>query len=202
MPFLDRVIAAVTRPESEAARREARAKARAAATTGDWLSQVLAHHLQIEDAFAATQHAVNVAERIQSRTRLALLLTGHSNAEESILYPALASVDEKVHASMAYNEQAAVKVQMALLESLPPMSQDFLDKLEHIRFAVAHHMYEEEGTWFLELRRKLPSADQDKLGERYLAEFDRYVGTDLESGANGNYRPYFPEALLQSPQLE
>jgi hypothetical protein len=52
MPFLDRVIAAVTRPESESARREARAKARSAATTGDWLSQVLAHHLQIEDAFA------------------------------------------------------------------------------------------------------------------------------------------------------
>ena len=202
MPFLDRVIAAVTRPESESARREARARARAAATTGDWLSQVLAHHLQIEEAFAATQHAMSVTERIQSQTRLALLLTGHANAEESVLYPALARVDEKAHASTAYNEQAAVKVQMALLESLPPMSQDFLDKLEHIRFAVAHHMYEEEGTWFLELRRKLPSADQDRLGERYLKEFDRYVGTDLESGVNGDYRPYFPDALLQTPQLD
>jgi hypothetical protein len=38
----------------------------------------------------------------------------------------------------------AAKVQMALLEDVPPKSQAFLDKLEHIRGAVAHHLYEEE----------------------------------------------------------
>jgi len=38
----------------------------------------------------------------------------------------------------------AAKVQMALLEDVPPKSQTFLDKLEHIRGAVAHHVYEEE----------------------------------------------------------
>lgn len=45
---------------------------------------------------------------------------------------------------MGYNEQVMVKTQMAILEKLDPMSQDFDDKLEHIRDAVTH--YQEEGT--------------------------------------------------------
>jgi hypothetical protein len=52
----------------------------------------------------------------------------------------------------AYAEQAAIKTQMAFLEGMAPMTRDFLDKLEQIRNAVAHHMYGEEGTWFLELK--------------------------------------------------
>jgi hypothetical protein len=60
------------------------------------------------------------------------------------------------------------------------MSQDFLDKLEHIRGAVAHHVYEEESKWFLELRENVPSADQLKLSKRYEEEFTRYVGGDVE----------------------
>jgi hypothetical protein len=47
MSILDKVVAAVTPPESEDARKEARAKARGAARPGDWLSMVLDHHLQI-----------------------------------------------------------------------------------------------------------------------------------------------------------
>ncbi len=75
---------------------------------------------------------------------------------------------------MGYNEQALAKIQMALLEKLPPMSDDFQDKLEHIEGAVLHHMYEEEGTWFLELKQK--GEDQDRLTARFREEFDRYIG--------------------------
>ena len=82
---------------------------------------------------------------------------------------------------MAYTEQAAAKIQMGLLETLAPMSQDYLDKLEHIRGAVAHHVYEEEGTWFLELKEKLPAPDQVKLTQRYREEFDRYMGRDAST---------------------
>jgi hypothetical protein len=67
---------------------------------------------------------------------------------------------------------------MALLEKMAPMTQDYLDKLEHIRGAVAHHVYEEEGTWFLELHEKAARAEQAKLGQRYQEEFERYVGND------------------------
>jgi hypothetical protein len=180
MSILDKVVAAVTPPESEEARKEARAKALAAATPGDWLSMVLEHHQQIEQAFAEVKSAANPAARLAAHKTLAVILTGHSNAEESVLYPALAGADEKSHATMAYAEQAAAKTQMGLLEKLPPMSQDYLDKLEHIRGAVAHHVYEEEGTWFIELKEKVPTADQTRLSQRYAEEFDRYVGDVAE----------------------
>jgi hemerythrin superfamily protein len=94
--------------------------------------------------------------RIAAHKKLAVILTGHSNAEESVIYPALAGADEKRDAMSAYGEQAAAKVQMGLLETILPMSQDFLDKLEHIRGAVAHHVYEEESKWFVELRENFP----------------------------------------------
>jgi hypothetical protein len=178
MSVLDKVIAAVTPPESEESRKEARAKARAAAVSGDWLSLILTHHEQIEAAFSAVKAATTPAARVSAQKKLGIILTGHSNAEESAIYPALTKADEKGHATMAYTEQAAAKTQMALLESLAPMTQDYLDKLEHIRGAVAHHVYEEEGTWFLELKEKVSKADEGRLTARYKEEFDRYVGDD------------------------
>jgi hypothetical protein len=177
MSIIDKVVAAVTPPESDEARREARDRARAAASPGDWLGMILDHHVQIEAAFAAVKTATTAGARVAALKKLAVVLTGHSNAEESVIYPALAGADEKAHATTAYAQQAGAKMNMGLLEDIPPMSQDFLDKLEHIRGAVAHHVYEEESRWFLELKEKVPSSEQLKLSKRYQEEFARYVGT-------------------------
>ena len=184
MSIFDKVVAAVTPPESDEARAEARAKARAVAKPGDWLSAVLDHHVQIESAFALVQSSTDGASRLKSLKALATILTGHSMAEEAALYPALAKADEKGHATMAYTEQSAAKLQMGLLEDLPPMSQDFLDKLEHIKGAVAHHVYEEEGNWFLDLKSKLSAADQTKLTERYEEQFSRYMGEEKTTASS------------------
>jgi hypothetical protein len=50
--------------------------------------------------------------------------------------------------------------------------------LPHIRGAVAHHMYEEEGNWFIDLKKKAAAVDQSHLTTRYKEEFDRYMGTE------------------------
>ncbi len=180
MSIIDKVVAAVTPPESEESHREARAKAMAAASPGTWLAMVLEHHEAIEAAFAAVKAATTPAAQVAAQKKLATLLTGHSVAEEAALYPALADAGEKGHATMAYTEQSAAKLQMGLLEKIAPLSQDYLDKLEHIRGAVAHHMYEEEGNWFIDLRDKVPLAEQNRLTARYQEEFTRYVGATVE----------------------
>jgi hypothetical protein len=78
---------------------------------------------------------------------------------------------------------------MGELEYLDPMSSEFLDELEHIRGAVAHHMYEEEGDRFLDLK-SLPPSDQARLTARYMEEFDRYVEPGRESDLElGTSRP-------------
>jgi hypothetical protein len=180
MSLIDKVVAAVTPPESEEKRREARAKARAAAGQNDWLAQVLQHHEQIEALFGAVRAAQDVTSRLQALRQLALVLTGHANAEEAVIYPALVHFDHKSHGMAGYAEQAGAKANMGELEYLDPMSSEFLDKLEHIRGAVAHHMYEEEGDRFLDLK-SLPASDQARLTARYMEEFDRYADSGHES---------------------
>ena len=179
MSVLDKVIAAVTPPESEQARADANAKAHAAATPGDWLTIALEHHRILLDAFAATKAAPDAAARTKAQKHLGVVLVGHAGAEETVLYPALAKAGETGHADMGYTEQVMVKMQMAELENLDPMSQDWMDKLEHIEGAVRHHMFEEEGTWFLELKDK--GQNQDKLAMRFAEEYDRYVGNEANA---------------------
>jgi hemerythrin superfamily protein len=178
MSVLDKVMAAVTPDPTDEKMQEARAKARAAAGNSGWLALVLDHHLEIEDRFAAVREATSATARRAAQKRLGAFLTGHSIAEESVIYPAMALTDQKGHSGEMYTEQSAVKVQIAALDDLDPMSDDYLDKLEHIRGAVAHHVYEEEGEYFLKLREVADSAMQSKLTRRYKEEFDRYMGSD------------------------
>jgi hemerythrin HHE cation binding domain-containing protein len=183
MSLIDKVIGAVTPPESDEARHEARARARAAATDGSWLSALLDHHLQIEGAFDAVREATDADARLAAQKELALILSSHSSAEEAVVYPAIAQAGEKAHAVKAYTEQSAAKLQLGLLEYLAPMSQDYLDKLEHIRGAVLHHIYEEESTWFLQLNDKLGAGENARLKLRYLEEFERsYNSPDVPLG--------------------
>jgi hypothetical protein len=176
MTIIDKAIAAVTPPVSEEKRAEARAKARAAAAPGDWLSQILDHHEGIESAFAAVRAAPDVGQRRTAQKALGVLLTGHSIAEEAVIYPALAHAGDKVQAMMGYTQQVAAKMQMAALEHLDPLSEDYLDKLGHLEGAVATHVYEEESGWFMDLKKNAPAADQAMATARYAEEYDRYIG--------------------------
>jgi hypothetical protein len=45
---------------------------------------------------------------------------------------------------------------------------------------VAHHVYEEESSWFLDLKRRMPAADQVELTQRYQEHFARYMGDDSD----------------------
>jgi hemerythrin superfamily protein len=177
MGVLDKVIAAVTPPESDEARVEARMKARSMAPSGGWFAMVLDHHEEIEAAFTAVDAAPSAEDKRMALKRLAALLTGHSMAEEAVIYPAMAVTDQKAHSGEAYVEQSAAKVQVAALEYLDPMSQDFRDKLGHLRGAVQHHVYREEGTWFPKLLED-DEANQAKLASRYSEEYRRYMGNE------------------------
>ncbi len=178
MSVIDKVVAAVTPLESDEARVDARRKAEAIARPGDWLSQALTHHREIEEQFTALGVATDASSRRSAQKRLGLLLTGHSIAEEVTIYPALAADKQVGHAELAYQEQSAAKMEMGLLETLDPMSEDYHDKFEHIRGAVLHHIYSEEGNWFIELAETASASDQARISDRYREEYARYMGSD------------------------
>jgi hemerythrin superfamily protein len=192
MSIFDKAIDAMTPRADDKAKRTARTHAQALATPGDWLFVVLQHHRQIEAAFDLVLRCEDPDEREEAQRTLAVLLTGHANAEESVLYPALARIGARGHAGTAYSEQAEAKMEMAALELLTPLTDQYRDKLLQIRDAVTHHMYEEESQWFLQLREKVPASADSLLTLRYEEEFDRYVAGDgLEVRAQD---PPFSEA--------
>jgi len=175
MSIVDKALAAITPMPNAEKRAEATAEARARASQGDWLSMALDHHEQIRAAFQACKTAETAADRVAAQKALALVLTGHSLAEEVVLYPALAQAGEKTQAGHAYTEQTTAKMQMAELENIAPSTPEWKDKLEHIEGAVLTHMFEEESSWFLKLKDK--GEKQAHLTARYQEEFERYCGT-------------------------
>ncbi len=187
MTAIDKAIAAVTPPVSPEKRAEAHAKARGHARPGDWLSLILDHHELIERAFAEVKAGSTIGERRAAEKTLGTLLTGHSMAEEAVVYPALAHAGHKISADMAYVEQVAAKMQMAALERMDPMSQDYLDKLGHLEGAVLTHVFEEESMRFIQLHEQASGMDQEMVTARYKEEWDRYMGAEehAESAAMG-----------------
>ena len=177
MSFLDSIIAAVTPPESDETRLEARARARVEAEQGGWLHAVIEQHDAIEAGFAEVRGSTDARHQRDAQERLHRLLNAHLAAEEAVIYPEMADSGHKTHASLAYEEQAMTKVQFALLDKLEPLTKDYLDKLEHIRGAVTHHMYQEESSWLLDLQRDVPGSRQATLSRKFREEVDRYLGT-------------------------
>jgi len=188
MSILDQA-GATTPLESDEARSEATRRARLAAGAGDWLSLALDHHDMLRDAFEECGTAADAARRTAALRRLALVLNGHSLAEEVVLYPALAKAGGKTPAGMAYAEQSAAKMQMAELERIDPNSPEWLEKLEHVRRAVLHHLYEEEDSWFVKLKEEYP--DQAFLTLRFREEYERYArGAEAEGRVAGEARTF------------
>lgn len=174
MSLLDRIAAAVMPPESAKDRESARSVILALSNGDDWLATIVDHHSRIESAFDTALAASDGPARQTAVRLLASLLTAHANAEETVIYPILADSGEKSHAVMAYEEQAMVKIELAKLEKLDPMGKEWREKLEHIRGAVLHHVYQEEKDWFPRLQGVVSPMDRAELDRRFRDEFDRY----------------------------
>ncbi|MFX7854060.1 hypothetical protein ABTK08_21130, partial [Acinetobacter baumannii] len=81
----------------------------------------------IREQFVAAKRATTVEEALAAQKRLAKVLVAHSIAEEVAIYPVIAAIGDTGHATMAYTEQSAAKMQMGLLERLEPLSEDYVD---------------------------------------------------------------------------
>lgn len=185
MNFFDRLAAAITPEASDEDRARARSEAEALAQEDDWLGQALDQHQQIETLFIEAKMAEGGDDRLMALRAQAQMLNAHAMAEEVVLYPALARSGEKGDATMAYEEQSMTKVEMAGLEQLDPDSDEWAEKLETIRKAVAHHVYEEESEWFPKLHRSLGESDAEMLSMRFEEEFGRFGDAAMDDYATG-----------------
>jgi hemerythrin superfamily protein len=113
-------------------------------------------------------------KRAQLTPVMVALLTAHSRAEESEVYPiaAEAGVEKVDHSQKEHLEadQLALKV-----TETPYDSPEFPEVLQKLIDAVKHHVEEEESTVLPGMREKLPDR-LDELGKAFLASREEHLG--------------------------
>ncbi|MYL99353.1 hypothetical protein GR702_16415 [Novosphingobium sp. FGD1] len=174
MSFLDKIAAAVAPAASDEARGEARREAQRLGASEPWIATIVDQHKQIESLILEAINANTADGRIKGMRQLAAVLTAHSSAEEVVVYPDISEFDSKAHAVMAYEEHAMTKVQMALLEKIEPMSEEWQEKLRHIESALQQHMYQEESSWLPALASELSPEEKQRVTARFNEEYGRY----------------------------
>jgi len=173
MSFLDTIAAAIAPLATDEQRADARARLEELAPGNLFAEEILAQHKQIEELFAQARSASG-EEAEATVLELALLLNGHSQAEEAVIYPEISINSGKAHAAVAYEEQAMAKVQMAALQKLEPGTTDWIEKLDHIESAVQQHVYQEESSWLPDVIRDAPDADKQRMGVEFREYFERF----------------------------
>jgi hemerythrin superfamily protein len=167
-------MAGVTPTHSNDEREQIRQEAKSQAKT-KWFKAILEHHQQIENLFDELKNAHDASARNSLQKELMALLTGHSIAEEAIVYPFMKIETSSMDATHAYAEQSLAKVKMVELDSIKnKMGKEYDDKVEEIRKAVTHHMIEEERDFFPELQEKSDASINKKISDHYEMEFERY----------------------------
>lgn len=176
MSFLDRIAAAILPAASDEDRAEARLQLEELAAGETFAEDILSHHKQIEQLFSEARSGSGEAAQATVK-ELAMLLTGHSMAEEAVIYPEVSTHSSKAHAGMAYEEHAMTKVELAELQKLHPGSAEWREKLDHIESAVQQHVYQEESSWLPDIIRHATMDERRRMSVEFRDHFDRFDHT-------------------------
>lgn len=142
--------------------------------TADVVDLILKDHRELEKLFDTLLQEPD--KRANLVPVMSTLLTAHSRAEESEVYPAAraAGVDEDVEHSQKEHleaDQLAKKV-----AETDPASDDFPAALKELVESVTHHLEEEEETVLPGMRERITKAQLKQLGEAFLAEREKHLG--------------------------
>jgi iron-sulfur cluster repair protein YtfE (RIC family) len=110
-----------------------------------------ADHRQVEDLFAKIQQA-NAAERNPLIQELQTALEAHMRLEEEVLYSAMAPVTGSEEVQEAQTEHELARKALAEMLDLAPDKPAFEAALETAEAAIQHHVEDEEGEVFPQLR--------------------------------------------------
>lgn len=104
------------------------------------------------------------------------LLTAHSRAEESEVYPAAAEAGGEHDVEHSQKEHLAADQLAAKVAETDVDSPDFGEALEKLIEAVQHHVGEEEESVLPGMRENLDAARLDELGQAFLRARAEHLG--------------------------
>src|SRR3954464_5161582 len=138
--------------------------------------EILEHdHREVEEMFAELESLRGAAtEETKSRRKavteqVTIELVRHSVAEEVLVYP---QVEDKVSAEEAEHarkEHAEAEETLHRLEKLDADDPAFDDELATLIAEIRHHIADEEGQMFAQMRQVIATDDLRKLGARVEA---------------------------------
>lgn len=135
---------------------------------------ILTDHRELEHLFEQLQ--TQPEKRPSLVPTMIALLTAHSRAEESEVYPAATEAGIAEDVEHSQKEHLLADQLAADVAAADPTSPDFGEKLTKLIEAVTHHVQEEEATVLPEMRRILPEERLSSLGEAFLASRAGHLG--------------------------
>jgi hemerythrin superfamily protein len=94
----------------------------------------------------------------------------HTQVEEELVYPPAKDVDSETVLE-AFEEHHMVKILLEEIEKTQPSNERYVAKLNVLQEMVEHHIREEEGTLFMELRENWGVDKLNDLGMKVQERF-------------------------------
>jgi len=168
--FLDTIASTVAPAASEEDRAEARRPIKAIGSDETWVRLIVEQHERIEGLLEKARGASMPEARRTTLKDLMAELTGHANAEEAIVYPIVSEDAGKTEAGLAYQQHAMTKVNLSKLERIDPATEEWMEKLDHVRSAVQQHIYQEEDSWLPQVLEKASAPERELMSRRSAEE--------------------------------
>jgi hypothetical protein len=120
----------------------------------DLLSQLEAEHRQVESWLEELEQAEAPDDRMRLLGQVERALSAHMRVEESEVYPLLAQLDGKM-ATEARNEHDSARELLGKIRDAAPDTPGFGGLVAALKGAIGHHVEDEEGEAFPELRQRM-----------------------------------------------
>lgn len=127
------------------------------------------------------------------------LLTAHSRAEESQVYPAAADAGGSEDVQHSQKEHLEADQLAAAVAETDYDSPEFPEALQKLIDAVKHHVEEEESTVLPGMRENLDAARLDELGQAFLASRAEHLGDMPEDITKGELQQQAENADISAP---
>ncbi|WP_051807409.1 hemerythrin domain-containing protein [Streptomyces sp. NRRL F-2664] len=137
------------------------------AHTADVITELTAHHREMDETFDIIERAVPAAERQTAAERLTVELVRHTVAAEEHLFPTVREVlpDGDLIADREIADHARMEKILRDLDGLDADGPDFDRLVAALRAEVTAHVWDEEENLFPRLRESLPQEALTRLGE-------------------------------------
>ncbi len=160
--------------------KKAPAHRRAGSAPVDAIALLKQDHREVEQLFKRFEK-LGSNEHAAKRKLVAAMIEGlsvHAEIEELVFYPAVRADARKSKSDVleALEEHHVVKVVLSELEDLAPSAERFDAKVTVMMELVRHHVKEEEGELFPEVREQISRRELLELGDR-LRDAKRVVPT-------------------------